>query len=133
MFLSTVLLNSSSLSTNRKQTVCTTDRTPTALSIHKVEMKRLFLSFFFAPAFFFSLSSPPPCASCAPLCQCVAWAGRPVEGVRVEGGLSCAVSPLSEPAVQVLLWDTVVYNGASIDRHSKTAGFSTSAQISQKQ
>lgn len=38
LFHQQFLLNSSSLSTNRKQTVCTTDRTPTALSIHKVKM-----------------------------------------------------------------------------------------------
>lgn len=37
-FINSFFLNSSSLSTNRKQTVCTTDRTPTALSIHKVKM-----------------------------------------------------------------------------------------------
>lgn len=38
LFHQQFFLNSSSLSTNRKQTVCTTDRTPTALSIHKVKM-----------------------------------------------------------------------------------------------
>lgn len=63
--------SSSSLSTDRKQTVCTTDWTPTALSIHKVEM----IFFFFASVF----KGPPP-----PLLDLDA----PVPAGRVEGVLA---------------------------------------------
>ena len=78
-------LNSSSLSTNRKQTVYTTGWTPTALSIHKVKMNVLFV-FFFLPACCVPDISPPLNA-CGERCASVVW--WLAQGSRPLVGLCC--------------------------------------------
>lgn len=143
--------NSSSLSTNRKQTVCTTDRTPTALSIHKVKMN----IFLFLPAF----SSPPiptttttttssattlgPSGSEASLLKFVweklcAWAVRwPVLSdessiwwvwlwwwrVGGEGRECCCLSSFGRTtSCRSYYGSTVDTTGVSINTHARTAG-----------